>query len=161
MPAPVICGVVEKCCADGKNSMQYIFKKTVGLYDDGIDTYDKFEAYLKRLAAINSDIGRLRRLCGMGDRSLTPKEQKTFDQWFGEWAMPFDLVKLAYEKTVDGTGKLSFTYMNGIIKRWHESGFTTPEEVAAGEANRKAEKNNSSFAEDDFIAAALNRGFDD
>ena len=160
MPAPVICGIIELCCSEGKNSLQYIFKKTVGLYDDGIDTYDKFESYLARRAEINSEIGQRRRLCGMGDRELSAREKKLFDTWFGEWRTPYELVRLAYEKTVDATGKVSFIYMNGILRRWYESGYTCVEDVANGEAARKS-GGGASFAGDDFIEAAMNRGFDD
>ncbi len=160
IPAAMICGVIEDCCKNEKKSMQYIFKKAVGLYEDGIDTYEKFEAYMSRRAAINSDIGKLRKLCGMGDRALTSKESKTFDTWFGDWAMSFDMVHLAFEKTVDNTGKVSVNYMNSILRRWFESGFTTPEEVQSGEAGRSA-GTISSFDGDEFIEAALSRGFED
>lgn len=160
LPAPLICGIIEDCCANGKKSMQYIFKKALGLYEDGIDTYDKFEAYLARKAAINSNIGKLRRLCGMGDRALTSKEKKLFDTWFGEWLMPFEMVELAYEKTVDSTGKLSMTYMNGILRRWYESGFATVEDVKNGDASRTP-GTDSSFDLDEFVEAALKRGFND
>jgi DNA replication protein DnaD len=50
--------------------------------------------------------------------------------------------------------------MNSILKRWHESGFTSVEDVKKGEAGRTA-GTESSFAGDEFIEAALNRGFDD
>lgn len=160
IPAPVICGVIEDCCANEKKSLQYIFKKAIALFEEGVDSYDKFEAYIVRRNAINSDIGRLRKLCGMGDRALTSKEKKLFDCWFGEWRMNFDMVKLAYEKTVDTTGKLSSTYMNGILRRWHENGFETVEDVTKGEASRTP-GTESSFEGDEFITAALKRGFDD
>lgn len=160
IPAPVICGVIELCCANEKKSMQYIFKKAVALYEEGVDTYDKFEAYLARREAINSDIGKLRKLCGMGDRALTSKEKQFFDCWFGEWNLNFDMVKLAYEKTIDGTGKLSTTYMNGILRRWHENGYETVEDVNTGDASR-APGTQSSFDTDEFIEAALKRGFND
>lgn len=160
IPAPVICGVIEDSCASSKKSLQYIFKRALALYDDGIDTYDKFEAYLARREAINSNIGRLRKLFGMGERELTAAEKKLFDIWFGEWAFSFEMVKLAYEKTIDTTGKLSTSYINGILRRWQESGFATPEDVASGDASRTG-GTASSFEVDEFIEAALNRGFND
>ncbi len=160
IPAPVICGVIEDCVSNGKKNLQYIFKTALSLQEEGIDTYDKFEAYLTRKAEINSNIGKLRKLCGMGDRALTSKEKKLFDCWFGDWKMPFDVIELAYEKTIDSTGKLSTTYMNGILRRWHESGFETIEDIQKGEASR-APGTDSSFAGDEFIEAALSRGFDD
>ncbi len=160
IPAPVICGVIEDCVSNGKKNLQYIFKTALSLQEEGIDTYDKFEAYLTKRAEINSNIGKLRKLCGMGDRALTSKEKKLFDCWFGDWKMPFDIVELAYEKTIDSTGKLSTTYMNGILRRWHESGFETIEDIQNGEASRTP-GTDSSFAGDEFIEAALSRGFDD
>lgn len=160
LPAAVICGIITDCCANGKRSLQYIFKKAIGLYEDGIDTYDKFEAYLTKREAINGNIGKIRKLCGMGDRALTSKEKKLFDCWFGEWNISYELVELAYEKTVDATGKVTFSYMNSILRRWHESGFATAEDVKAGEASRTP-GTTSSFEGDEFIEAALNRGFDD
>ncbi len=160
MPAPLICGIVEQCVADNKRNMQYIFKKAVALYEDGIDTYDKFEEYLARREVINSKVGKLRKLFGMGDRALTSKEKKLFDCWFGDWSMSFELVEHAYEKAIDTTGKLSTAYINGILTRWHESGFETVEDVLTGESSRAAGQE-SSFAGDEFIEAALSRGFDD
>lgn len=160
IPAPIICGVIEDSCAGSKKSLQYIFKRAIALYDDGIDTYDKFEAYLARREAINSNIGKLRKLFGMGERELTSTEKKTFDVWFGEWAFSFEMVKLAYEKAIDTKGTLSTSYINGILRRWHESGFATPEDVASGDASR-AGGTASSFEVDEFIEAALNRGFND
>jgi len=160
IPAPVICGIITDCCANDKASMQYIYKTAHSLHEQGIDTYDKFEAYLARRKEINSQIGKLRKLFGMGDRALTAKEKKLFDCWFGEWSLSFDMVKLAYEKTIDNTGKLSTTYMNSILRRWNESGYQTVEDVNTGEASRQAGVDHS-FTGDEFIEAALKRGFDD
>ncbi len=160
IPAPMLCGIIEDCCANEKKSLQYIYKKSIGLYEDGIDSYEKFESYLARREAINSEIGKLRKLCGMGDRALTSKESKTFDAWFGEWGLPFDMVKLAYEKTIDNTGKLSVTYMNSILKRWHESGFASVEDINKGESSNPTGTSNS-FDLDEFFEAAIKRGLDD
>ena len=161
IPAPVICGIAEDCCANGKANMQYIFKTAISLYEQGIDTYEKLEAYLTRKAEINSNVGKLRKLFGMGDRALTSKEKKTFDQWFGEWAFKFDVVELAYEKTVDATGKVSISYMNTILRRWYDSGFATVEDINTGDSSRKAGTDSSLDGSDEFIEAALSRGFDD
>ncbi len=160
IPVPVICGIIEDCCANGKRSMQYIFKTALSLYEQGIDTYDKLEAHLARKAEINGNVGKLRKLCGMGERALTSKEKKMFDLWFGEWAFKFEVVELAYEKTVDATGKVSVSYMNTILRRWYDSGYATVEDVQTGDASRKTDTD-SSFDLDEFVEAALNRGFDE
>lgn len=160
VPAPVICGIITDCAANEKANMQYIFKKTLSLYEQGIDSYDKLEAYLARRKEINSQIGKLRKLFGMGDRALTPKEKKLFDCWFDEWQFSFDMVQLAYEKTVDNKGNINNNYMNGILKRWYESGYQTVEDVETETASRSATVEHS-YDLDEFVQAALKRGFDD
>lgn len=163
IPAPVICGIIEMCVGMDKKSLQYIFKKATALYEEGIDTYDKFENYLAKRELINSNIGKVRRLFGMGDRELTSKEKSLFDCWFGDWNFPFETVKLAYEKAIDTTGKLSTTYINGILRRWQESGYETVDDVNAAEATKPVNNTGaqSSFDTDEFFQAALKRGFGD
>ncbi len=160
VPAPVICGIITDCAENEKANMQYIFKKTISLYEQGIDSYDKLEAYLARRKEINSQIGKLRKLFGMGDRALTAKEKKLFDCWFDEWQFSFEVVKLAYEKTVDNKGAINNNYMNGILKRWYESGYQTVEDIENETAGRSMNVEHS-YDLDEFVQAALKRGFDD
>lgn len=161
IPQAVICGVIEYCCSIDKKSMQYIFKKSVALFEDGIDSYEKFELYLAERERVNSDIGRIRRLIGAGERALTSKEDKMFENWLGVWRMPFDLIQLAFEKTIDNTGKFSVTYMNSILKRWFEGGVTTVEDVEKGSGSGSGFNGMASSINDDLIAAALAKGFDE
>ena len=42
---------------------------------------------------------------------------------------PPEAVALAYDKTVLKCHELKWPYCNGILKRWHEAGFTRPEEI--------------------------------
>lgn len=158
MPAPVICGIIEDCVAHGKRSLQYIFKKTTALYEEGIDSYDKFEAYITRREAINSSINRVRKLFGLGERELTSKEKKFLETWFSDWGFSYDMVHLAYEKGVDTSGKFSFSYINAILKNWHENGYATENDVKNGESSRNT-GGDSSFDTDEFIEAALSKGF--
>ena len=46
---------------------------------------------------------------------------------------PPETVEIAYDKTIYKCHELKWPYCNGILKRWHEAGLHTPEEVAAGD----------------------------
>ena len=159
MPCQVICGVIEYCCSRGKKSMQYIYKKAIALFESGVDTYDKFERYIAEAERAEEAEARLRRLAGIGERALTTAERAAFERWISEWNTDFSLITLAYEKTVDNTGKYSVKYMDSILKRWHEKGYSTVEEVAADQPAQG--KNGQSFDFDAFVEAALSRKFDD
>lgn len=39
------------------------------------------------------------------------------------------MIKLAFEITVNRTGKAAFNYMNKILQNWHENGVKTPDDV--------------------------------
>ena len=48
--------------------------------------------------------------------------------------MPDELILLAYERCVNSKGKLSVSYMNGILSNWHKGGITTAEQANAEQA---------------------------
>ncbi len=160
LPAELIGGVAEYCVSRGKKSMQYLMKTALRMYEeDGIDTYEKFEKHMAHLEKLNAGIGRVRRLCGMGERELSTKEQTILNRWFGEWELSYELIKLAFDKTVDSLGKVSLSYMNTMLKRWYEAGFTTPEDVAQKDKKIGGESLAGYGDSDEFFAAALKAGF--
>jgi len=154
LPADLICGIAQYCKQEKKFSMQYMMKTALGMYEEGIDTYEKLEQLRAKKEKAKTGIGMLRKLCGMGDRELSAKENEYVNNWFIRWDMPFDLIKLAYDKTVDNTGKVKFSYMNSILKCWYENGYRTAEDVAAGDKKECVE---SSFDADEFFEAAVKR----
>ena len=48
---------------------------------------------------------------------------------------PEELIRLAYDRTVEATGKVSFAYIDKILAAWAAKGITT---VQAAEAGRNA-----------------------
>jgi DNA replication protein DnaD len=44
-------------------------------------------------------------------------------------SIDIDLISIAYDKTVDATGKLSFAYLNKILIEWHSKGLKTKAEI--------------------------------
>lgn len=168
LPGEVISGISAFCASQGKTSMQYLMKTALSMYEkEDIDTYEKFERYMARLEQLHSNIAQMRRLCGYGERALTSKEKEYFERWFEKWTLSFDLIRLAYEKTVDTLGKVNLAYMNAMLKRWYENGFTTVEDVQNKDA-KPQEKNGAGGAEgasygdsDAFFEAALKAGFEE
>lgn len=155
LSAEFILGVTGYCVGIEKTSMQYIMKTALGLSGDGIDTYEALDEYFAKKEKTRSGIGRLRAMFGLGERALSPKEKKFFETWLEVWDMPEELIKLCYEKTVDSIGKISFSYMNSILKHWYENGFRTVSEVENGDKRTDTE---SSFDEDEFFRIALEKG---
>ena len=99
----------------------------------------------------------MRTMMGLGQRALTSKEKAMLSSW-QEWQSSPELIKLAYEKTVEKTGRVSMSYMHKILESWNISGFKTVSEVEMGD--KKPSSDNSSFDPDDFFRAALEKSME-
>ena len=161
MSADMICGIVEYCVSTGKQSMSYIFNTAMSIRDDGITNYDALEGYIKVKRSVNSKSTRFRKLCGIGNRELTAKERGYTERWFGELQLSFDLVKRAYELTIDRIGELKFPYMSKIIEQWHSKGVRTVADAEKVDAKHKEEKTAESNEYDieKYFTAAAKKGY--
>lgn len=125
----------------GKDSIRQIERLVTSWVEKGIDTYDDAEAEIKRLARRQSNEGKIRELFGIRDRNLSAKEKDYIEHWFTDLRYGEEIIKLAYDRTVDNTGKAAFPYLNRILNRWQEKGVRTPEEaVAEMESGSKAQR---------------------
>lgn len=149
--------LVDYCSRSGKKSLQYIKKLAFSLYDEGITELPALNAKLKSIEKVNSLEGEIRKLFGMNERALTTKEKKFLTAWVCDFGYGIDVIKKAYEVTVDATGKPSASYANAVLERWNKEGLR---DVAAIEA-AKSEKlpADGSFDTDDFLDAAIRRTF--
>lgn len=125
----------------GKDSIRQMERLVTGWVEKGVDTYDAAEAEIKRLARRRSNEGKIRELFGIHDRNLSAKEKDYIEHWFTDLGYGEEIIRLAYDRTVDNTGKAAFPYLNRILNRWREKGIATPEEaVAEMESGSKAKK---------------------
>lgn len=128
--------VAAAYCRDrGKKKMSYLEKMVAGWLEEGIDTYEKAEVHIRRLTRQEDDEGRIRRLFGLPERALTAREKACINRWCGEYMTPDPLIKLAYDRAVEATGKVSFAYIDKVLAAWTAKGITT---VEAAEAERTA-----------------------
>ena len=97
-----------------------------------IDTQAKAAEYLKKYTEKQASLPRYMQVLGLGDRLPVASEEKYLSAW-QEMGFPPETVALAYDKTVLKCHELKWPYCNGILKRWHEAGLHTPEEIEAGD----------------------------
>lgn len=145
-----------------KKTMRYIEKAAMAFYDEGITTSAELEAKLIAMDRYNSAEGKIRTIFGMNSRPLTTKEKKCVKAWVEKMSFDVEMIRLAYDKTVDATHKPSVAYANVILERWFAEGIDTPEKVAEADGKREAAKVGRverSFDVDDFFEAALERSY--
>jgi len=155
MPLNVVILVIEDCASRDKKSLRYITKVLSAFQDEGIDSYDKAEAYFVARNESQSYQGQVKSLFGL-TRKLTKSEEECIGLWRTAYGYGEDMLNAAYEKTVAAAKNPTIKYMHRILENWHASGFTTPAETEGGSApGAKAEK---SYDVDDFFQSAVSKG---
>ena len=151
-------------CADrGKKSVAAVTKKLGELFDRGISTVELLDDYL--LLEENSEKleTQIRKLFGMNmTRELTDRERSMIEDWTGKYGYDIDVIRRAYNITVDTIGEPALGYANAVMRGWYESDLHTPEQIDAAIAARregKKKKEDKSFDSDDFFRAAIERTY--
>ena len=127
LSAHFIVTLLHYCVLVGKRGMAYAESVATSWLNDGID--DKtVDAHIEKLMGRRSVEGKLRSAFGM-DRNFITRERQFISKWFEEWNLNIELVVLAYEKTVEKTGKMAFSYMDKILSTWTQQGFKTVEQA--------------------------------
>ena len=155
------------CRNQGKVAVPYVEKFAFNLYEEGIDTLSKFELYVKSREEYTDVLSKMRKLFGIGDRTIVGKENEFFTRWCLEWQFAYDLIQRAYEITIANTDnhKLSYSYMNKVLENWKNDGYTTLAEVDAALASKQQDREksaqlDSSFDTDEFFEQAVKRTYE-
>lgn len=168
LPGEFILSLIGYFVCKKEMPLRYVEKVAYDLCDKGITTPEALEEWLRRREERETNEGLVRRLFGLGQRALTEKEHAAVDSWFTLFGYGEDMIRAAYEKTVNTIGKASIAYASSILRAWHEAGYKTPAEVdAAGRAKaakpaaKRTGKQPQSFDTDDFFEKALRRSYGD
>lgn len=122
LPCDVIVMMLTYAQKRGKTGKRYLETLAINWVDNGIDNYEKAETYIKQLEQYDSNESKIRSILGIYDRALSQTEKKYISQWTNQQNINPDLVSLAYDKTIENTGKLSWAYMNKILQTWIDEG---------------------------------------
>ncbi len=144
LPAEVILVLVEYFVSKGKRSVRAIEKEAAKWASSGIDTVEKARRHIKKREEFLSYAYQVRQIVGIAERRLTTKELEYINQWQTNYHMDFDMVRAAFELTVNQTGKLSFAYMNKILQSWAENNICKQNDLHKDKktALKKQEKKN-------------------
>ena len=148
-----------------KITVRFIEKKAISLYDDGVRTLPALEAYLSGETKRHDIENTVRKLFGLGERTLVPREREYISNWT-KWKISDELIRRAYEETVQNTDRPTLAYANAIIENWHSAGVETGAEAeekkkefkSKTEKKTKKKKADPGFDLDEFFDLAIARG---
>lgn len=165
--SPDVISVLVNYCRDrqrqkGSNrspSLRMIEKEAYAWAEKGIDTMEEAAAYIQNQNQYNTRMAHIKHLLQIRGRRLTTAEERYAYGW-SEMGFDDEAIGMAYERTCINTGGLKWPYMNSILKRWHEAGLHTAEQIRAGDtkAQPKAERRDLDSDELDAIKRLMQEG---
>ncbi|MBE6652803.1 MAG: DnaD domain protein [Ruminococcaceae bacterium] len=114
----------------GKN-INFVHRLAMNYYKEGIITEEDLQRKFLEEERMKDFEQRIRTIFGLGNRNLSPNEKKYFSTWLYEYKYGIEIVEMAYNITIDAKGAPNIRYINGILKKWYEEGYTTLEEIIA------------------------------
>lgn len=154
--------LLAHCKRIGKKSLRDVERYAFRLVDDGVTDVAALEKFIKCAEMWRTIEGKIRTMFDLGNRAFTAKEEKMLSNW-ASYGYGEDIIRRAYEITVNATNKPSLPYANSILERWHSEGLDTAAQIDAKLDAEREKKGQAvmtgSFDTDDFFEAALNRSF--
>ena len=130
----LVCHCAERTAArfgpGRKPTLRQIEREGYAWARRGIDTQAAAAGYLRDYGRKQEAVPAYMRALCLGDRPPVREEERYLLQWL-EWGFPPEAAALAYEKTVLKCREFKWSYCNGILRRWHEAGLHTVDEIEA------------------------------
>lgn len=157
LPADVIYLLVCHCVTRSEErygpgrrpTLRQIEKEGYHWAQRGLFDQESASQYLRDWNVRRSAMSRYMQVLGLGDRRPVESEERYITDWMDK-GFPPETVALAYDKTVFYKKELNWRYLNGILRRWHENGWHTEEEVRQSDSrkpSRREEKKDDSRME--------------
>lgn len=131
----VIIMLISYCVSIGKKYVGYIDTIAYSWYEKGINTHEEAQSEVNRLRESFEFTSRIKRIFEMKRNPI--ENQKAFIAEWQKMNFSDELLKLAYEKNVEYTQGLSFSYINKILCSWYEQGITTLEQATLADIEFK------------------------
>ena len=156
---PDVISVLVNYCRDRQRqkgisrapSLRMIEKEAYAWAEKGIDSLEEAAAYIQNQNQYNTRMAHIKHLLQIRGRRLTAAEERYAYQW-SEMGFDDETILMAYERTCINTGGLKWPYMNSILKRWHDAGLHTADQVRSGDSKAQPKTERRDLSPDELDA---------
>ena len=93
---------------------------------------ERAEEHIAKLTRLRGRETEVLRLLDISPRPLVQREKDYIAAWDG-MGFEDEAIRMAYERTVLKKQSMDWSYMNGILRRWHEKGLHTAAAIRTGD----------------------------
>lgn len=157
LPPEVILQLVNYCVRQCRErygggrrvTMRFIEKEAYAWERAELFTIERAEEYIRQRENMRTAIGEYQRMLNITGRSLTPSERAYVENWIA-MGFPVESAEIAYDKTIIKTNKLTWKYMDTILRGWHDKNLHTPEEIQPNAKNPPRQTEGQPAAGEDY-----------
>jgi DnaD/phage-associated family protein len=124
LPVEVILTAIQFCINRQKGTIRYIEKMLISWADDEIFTLKLAEKKISQIEKSESSWNKIQNIFGFEHRKPSKKEEELAN-FVADKKISEDLIREAYDITIDTKGKYSAAYILGILKRWNDDKIKT------------------------------------
>lgn len=143
LPVEVVVMLLHYAKDVGKTGTAYLDSVARDWAESGVFTLEAAEKKLQELEEHHQAWAKVQSAAGLPRRAPSRKEEDAAYRWVYQWKFTGEMLRAAYERCVDNTGKFNISYINKILEGWHKQGARNLQEVEALEAKKKEEREQS------------------
>ena len=126
LPVDVISVMLEYCVEKNKTHNNYLRTVAYNWAEQGIATVDDAEEYIR---LFNNEYREILRYLGISGRDPIDKEIEFMNKWLKEDGFAMPVIKLACERTIMNKARASFSYTDGIFRKWKQDDIHSIEQI--------------------------------
>ena len=141
LPIEVILIILQYCKETGKTGNHYVAEMGKNWALEEIDTLEKAVEKVEKLRQYTGLWKQLASFAGLSAEKPTAVQAEYLRVWHDELGFSIDMITLAYEEMANHCAKLSFAYMNKVLRTWYDKGIRTPQQAAEDNRVYRQQKN--------------------
>lgn len=138
LPCSVIALLLHFLASIGRANMRDLERFATRWADEGIKTDQDAEREIERLSQSRESWKTVSKILGIRNvGNPTQAQLDNANRWVVTWKFSDEMIVEAYERCVNIKGEYNISYINAILKRWHEKGIKSLDALRQSEAASK------------------------
>ena len=120
LPVDVIIMLIQYTKSIDKANIRTIERIGIQWADAGVQTLEAADEKIRQATISSQNYSIVKTAFGLSNPgSPSAKQLEYCNKWITDWKFSPDMLREAYERCVDTKGSMKFSYIDGILKRWH------------------------------------------
>lgn len=137
LPYEVISLLLNYLASIGRANVRDLTRFGVRWKDEGVKTVNDAKNQIMKMTAKREAWKKITSiLCIDNTNNPTRAQIENADRWLNTWEFSDEMIIEAYERCVKIKGDYNISYINAILKRWHEKGIKSLDELLLRESSK-------------------------